>query len=349
MKIAITGCGSEGAMGIIKSLRHAYGENVFIIGLDTDPYIANQAFVDKFIIPPKRDADNFLEFIIAMLVEREVDVFWPIPTRELDFFALNKLAIENATPAKVMVSALHGIATANHKGALYRALEHILPESVPEYIEVFSKEEMKEAVFKLGYPEKRICLKKPVGAGAQGFRILDAKHDKWELLVNSAGSNIATWEEEESALDDKTAITPYLVTEYLPGEEWDSDALCDQGQCLAIVTKHHLKMHYGMGQTTAIKQNQLLEEYTREIIRGLKLDYINQVSFKKDCKGDFKVIEINPRVPGTIVENLFVNTNFAQMAVDLLMGKTVVPYNLDAKTDVLVSRYWSETIIARHA
>jgi carbamoyl-phosphate synthase large subunit len=137
-----------------------------------------------------------------------------------------------------------------------------------------------------------------------------------------------------------------MVTEYLPGEEWDSDILCDQGKIYSMVTRMNLRMFGGMAHTTRIERNLLVEKYSEIIIDSLKLSYVIQVAFKKDILGQLKLLEINPRVPGTIIATMFAGVNFSRQVVELLEGKQPVPFLPAADIDILIARYWDERILA---
>jgi len=338
VKIVITGYGSEGGLGIIKSLREAYGDDIHIIGLDTDIYNGNQIFLDECITPPLRESEEYLDFVLTVLKDRNADIFWPIPTRELEFFAMNKEWIEKNSNSKVMIGEYKGIATANNKLKLYKALQTFLPEVAPVFYEVKEKDDFKKYIYLMGYPGEKVCIKRADGAGAAGFRILDARANTSDILFYQNPTNtISNWQEIEKKIIDCKDFPEYMVTEYLPGEEWDCDVLCKDGEVLCNVLRKNLRMSYGMSIVTHILDNGILFDYCKKIIKALNLSYIINISFMKDSNGNFKVLEINPRVPGTIIATLFAGNNYGKMAVDLLMENTVSVN--ENKTDILLSRY----------
>ena len=51
--VLITGCGSQGAYGVIKSLRVNGERNIHVLGVDVDPFIANRYMVNEFYVAPR--------------------------------------------------------------------------------------------------------------------------------------------------------------------------------------------------------------------------------------------------------------------------------------------------------
>ncbi len=347
-KVLITGCGSEGARGIIQSLRKAYGENIYISGIDTDTYIANQCLLDDFWIPPRRDDADFLPFVCQKLQENNITILWPIPTMELEFFAKHKLFIEKTCPqVKVMIGSEKSIVTANSKAQLYESVQKYLPECVPSFTVVDSAKDLEAAVFNAGYPEKKVCIKKEIGAGGQGLRILDASVSRKHTLLYETKTRVCRWEDVAAALPELEPFPRYIVAEYLPGEEWDSDILCFNGKCANIVTRHALRMQDGMVAVSHIVRNKKIEEYSQKIVKELDFSYILQICFKQDYNGQYKLIEINPRVPGSIIGCLYAGINIAEDAIELLLsGKIGEDLRLPPEDmDVIISRITDTHVI----
>jgi carbamoyl-phosphate synthase large subunit len=338
MTVVITGCGSEGALGLIQSLRDAYNDNIKIIGLDTDAYIGNQIFLDEHMLPPPRDSNDYLDFILTVLNGKKADILWPIPTRELELFALNKHVIEKSTGAKVLIGGYEGISTANNKLKLYKALRGFLPEVVPDFYEVREKNEFEEHIYRLGYPRNKVCIKRTDAAGAVGFRILDPHVRTGDILFyQNPTTTISRWEDIRSMMDDAGTLPEYMVTEYLPGEQWECDTLCYDGKLLNCVTRRNIRMLWGMCAVTHILENNLLYEYCKIIVERLNLSYIINIEFREDSSGQLKILEINPRVNGTVLAPLYAGNNHGKMAIDLLMGNNVIVSKNE--NDIVLSRY----------
>jgi carbamoyl-phosphate synthase large subunit len=104
-------------------------------------------------------------------------------------------------------------------------------------------------------------------------------------------------------------------------------------------------MYYGMAKITRLQANPQLEEYSRLISEKLSLNHINNIAYKQDEQGAFKVLEINPRVPGTIIATLYAGVNFAGMVLDSLYGRPLSSFRQKRNERILLSRYWNEAVI----
>jgi carbamoyl-phosphate synthase large subunit len=350
MKILLTGCGSEGSRGIIHQLRAGFADKIEIFGVDTDKYIANQTILDKFFVPPSRLDKNFISFIIELVNKFKINIIWPISTFELEVFAVQKQFIEQETDAKIMIGTIESILTANNKVNLYRNIVNYLPNYVPDFYEVDNKIDLKNAVFAAGYPEKAVCIKKTMGAGGVGLRILDASANRGELLLNAYGNLNRTchWDDVENALKDIDEIPHYIVCEYLPGDEWDCDILCFNGKCHTIVTRKNLRMSGGMSILTNIIRNFELEDICEIITKNINFSFIYGISFKLNAINQAKLLEINARPPGTIICCFYAGFNVACEAVKLLLGAEFphkYPLKPTVDINIMVNRFYETVII----
>lgn len=63
---------------------------------------------------------------------------------------------------------------------------------------------------------------------------------------------------------------------------------------------------------------------------------------KRGEDGVFKVLEINPRVQGTTVALLGAGVNLPLLAVQMEIGETIKPNEIDIKWGTEFTRHWTE-------
>ncbi|MBL7722079.1 MAG: ATP-grasp domain-containing protein, partial [Chitinophagaceae bacterium] len=66
------------------------------------------------------------------------------------------------------------------------------------------------------------------------------------------------------------------------------------------------------------------------------------IQVKANDEGEFLVLEINPRVQGTISASLGAGVNLPLLAVKQELGLPILPEELIIKWGVRFSRYWEE-------
>jgi carbamoyl-phosphate synthase large subunit len=305
--ILITGAGAPGAAGIIQSLRHDPSLN--LIGVDKNPNAYGRLLVDFFETIPGADNAEFVETLISLCKKHQINVLLPLVTKELLLFSKHIKSFE-AIGTKVMVSDFENLKIANNKGK-------------PEFEIVHNWDEMVVALKKLGFPEKTVCIKPCESNGLRGFRILDNNIDALDLLINhKPDSRYIAFEALKEILDGRE-MPPYLVCEYLPGDEYTVDVLTIADNKYQIIPRLRMKTTAGISTEGMIEKNEAIIQYTQSIVSLLNLKWLNGIQVKQGKDGQYKILEINPRVQGTTVACTGAGVNMTLNAVHLALGKEV--------------------------
>ena len=342
--VLITGCGSEGAYGVIKSLRMNHEREVRIIGIDTDEIIVNRYMVDKFCVPPGRNDPEFIPFVMDLSRKEAVDVIYPIPTTELEMFAVNRSHFENQGQ-RVLVSSMESLETANNKAKLFQWMEKNGIPCRPAYRIVHSWDELISAAHDLGYPNQPVCFKPPISTGSKGFRVLDNEVDHLHLLLNGhPTSTFTNLDELKLVLGYAQPFPELIVMEYLLGDEYDVDVLAMNGKPLSVIPRKNHKMWYGMSLICTTEPQVEMMELTEQIVTSLGLSYVVSLSFKMNAEKKIKIMEINPRIPGSIISPTMAGVNMPYLSVKLGLGEGFeIP---PVKWGIKMIRYWEEMFLS---
>jgi len=344
LTVLVTGCGSPGAYGIVKSLRMNRERRIRILGVDVDPLVANRYFVDEFLIPPKRSTPEFMEYVLDLSRQRDIDLVFPVPTAELEMFAAASPRFESQGQ-RVVVSSAESLAVANNKAKLYERVTQMGLSCAPVYRLASSWDNLVSAAHELGYPGQRICIKLHVSTGARGFRILDLHADRMDLLLNAfPTSAITSLEELAPFLQSASPFPELVVMEYLPGKEYDVDVLASKGRSLSIIPRCNERMWYGLSLVSKADGDVKLIELSRQIVANVGLSYVVSLSFRRDSKDQPKLIEINPRVPGSVMAATMAGVNMPYLAVKLALGENVEIPQVRWGTQMV--RYWEEMFLS---
>lgn len=116
----------------------------------------------------------------------------------------------------------------------------------------------------------------------------------------------------------------FVLMECLQGEEYTIDCFSHHGQLLYFGARTREKTTRGISvQSTFITDPLLNEDFQRfaEIInRDLKLQGIWFYQMKQDSNGQLKLLEIGPRVSGTMMLNRARGVNFVELALYQKLG-----------------------------
>lgn len=337
--VLITGAGAPGAPGIISCYKNNNERNMKIIGVDMKKRVPTILQLDAFeSIPPAIDP-NFIDEIFNIALKHKVDVIQPLVTRELEklsenFEKFNKYGI------KICVSPLDNLKIANDKGKLLTELEKVGID-VPKYKIINDPDEFYDACKELGYPEKIICFKPTKSNGSRGFRIIDDNKDKGDLLFNEKpNSTYMRFEEAYAILKEVKNIPELLIMEYLPGREYSVDMLADNGKIIYCIPRLRLTMNNGISTQCLVEKNEEVISYCNRVVEHLKLhgNIGIQVKYSSDEKP--KILEVNPRVQGTIVACAAAGVNLPYYGIKLALGEEIPKVRI--KWDIEMIRHWSE-------
>lgn len=339
--VLMTGAGAPGAWGIVRSLRATDERTVHIIGTDMDPDAYGFALVDEAYRVPPGTEPEFVPRIAELVSEADVDVVLPLTTDELQPLAEHREEIS----ASIMVSAADRLSVANDKAALYEFLESNGFDSAPEFRQVSDEASFVEAVAELGYPETPVCFKPTVASGGRGFRVLDGDADRLtRLLDEKPGAAVTTLDEVRPVLASADPFPELVVMEYLPGEEYSVDVLAMGDTVGPVVPRTRSQTRAGITFRGVVEQNDPLIEEAGDICRALGLEYNVNLQFKFDADGDPKLIEINPRVSGTIVMCVGAGANMPYLGLKHALGESLPP--VDVQWGTWMARYWDEVFRA---
>ena len=338
VRVLMTGAGAPGAAGILKCLSQE--PRLQVITADANPESAGHYLNKDFIQIPKADDPGFTETLLHICREKNIHLILPLVTRELMHFATHLNEFEMAG-TRVLVTPPASLEIAINKSRLYEFLQW-RGIDVPAFRIVETVEQFSQAVEELGYPEKPVCFKPSLSNGSRGFRILNEQINEADLLFNYKPAQ--TW----MRLSDATRIlssAPFpelLVSEYLPGQEYSVDCLCNKGEAILVLPRLRKKMINGISvEGEFIRQEEILA-YCIRIIKELQLHGNIGIQVKQGINGQFLLLEINPRVQGTISAGLGAGINLPVLAIKQALGLAITADETTVKWGVKFIRYWEE-------
>ncbi len=334
----MTGAGAPGAPGIIHCLQQ--DPSIQLTVADKDNYATGKFLISDFVQVPSGDDPSFSETILNICREKKVNVVLPLVTRELIPLARRRegFAKEGIT---ILVSSEQAIEIANNKALCYSFLEKKGIE-LPGFYIVRTVEEFIHAAFELGHPQKAFCFKPSVSNGSRGFRIVSDSLDESEQLFFQKPYNVnITYAHALKILSSKQ-FPELLVSEYMPGEEYSVDCLADNGKAILVVPRSRKKMINGISVQGEFVRDEKIIAYSKSIIEAIGLHGNIGIQVKYDDNGNPLLVEINPRVQGTIVSALGAGINLPLLAVKQALGISITEEEMQVRWGSRFSRYWTE-------
>jgi len=279
-------CGTEIANEIINSLTNHKYFNLFFASSEESSY-CNFRCKEVFFLPYV--FDNTFKRELNNLISKKKIVFI-IPAHDDVAFALSQ--IENEIEAKVIGQAKGINDIVRFKDVTYKHFKNILPLG-----KIFDAELQKN--------EFPVFVKPKRGQG-------------------SFNSLKLTTLDEYSSFFKKNKLDEFVVMENLPGQEFTIDCFSDKGKVLYFGARTREKTTRGISiQSTFVTDTGLNEQfkiYANIISENLNMYGVWFYQMKFDKNQELKLLEIGPRVSGTMMLNRARGVNFIELALYQKLG-----------------------------
>ncbi|MBK6826430.1 MAG: ATP-grasp domain-containing protein [Chitinophagaceae bacterium] len=338
IKVLMTGAGAPGAAGILHCLNK--DPRISVVAADAREEAYGRYLADTFELLPLANQPEFAEQVLQICQKHSIQIILPLVTRELIPLALHKAAFEKAG-IRIPVSPLNALEIANNKGKLYQFLQW-RGMDLPDFRIVENPAQFKTAIEDLGYPGKPVCFKPVESNGSRGFRIIQQSVNEPDLLLNQKPSSVYISLEEAIRILSSGTFPELLIAEYLPGDEYSVDCLANKGEPVLVVPRLRKKMINGISVEGIFVKEETIIAYCSQIIRELQLHGNIGIQVKANLEGKFLVLEINPRVQGTISAGLGAGINLPLLAIKQELGLPIDAAEMAVQWGTRFSRYWQE-------
>ncbi len=308
MRILITGAGGPSAISVWKSLSPDHEIHM----ADIDPCAAGLYLVpgERRIIVPRGDSPDLAPALLAACRARSIELL--LPTVDSEFVPLASARADfEALGIALPISPLEALRVCRDKDLLISRLRGLapVPESEPLTAEVAARV--------TSFPR---FVKPRSGAGSRGAVIISSSRDL------------------EAQPKDGTV----LLQEYLPGEEYSVDVYVhSDGRVMAAVPRERMKTDSGVAVTARTINNAELIAAAVRVAEVIGIRYVANIQFKRAADGLFKLLEINPRYPGTLPLTTAAGVDMPKMMIDDVAGRKM-PDGLLPFKEIMVVRYWTE-------
>lgn len=303
--VLIFPAGSEIAFEINNALK--YSKFVNIIGgssvSDHSEFVYKELYTD---FPYINDL-NFIKFLNEFIKKHKIDYIYPAMDIVQVFLTNNKDLID----AKIVTSSVDTVNICRSKLKTYQTLknEHFIPKFYSNASDIKK------------YP---VFLKPEEGQGAQGAIKINNKRQLDYYLETS---------------DEKV-----IICEYLPGTEYTVDCFTDKnGKLLISQLRSRDRIRTGISvRSTKHTTTEEVKKIANIINSYFEFNGAWFFQIKKDAEDKFKLMEISPRIPGTmgLTRNMGINfpmlTLFNMLDYDL----NIINNNYDIMLDrAFINRY----------
>ncbi|MCH9688242.1 MAG: ATP-grasp domain-containing protein [Deltaproteobacteria bacterium] len=314
VRVLVTGAGGPAGYGVLEALARSQPGLVLHAG-DMSPLASGLYCVppEHRHVVPRGDAPEFFEHIVGVCRRHRIDLVIPTVDSEMVPIADGRAALFSEG-ARVASAASTPLRMCLDKYALSQALSDEIP------VGAFTLWRDTTDPLALSLP---LIAKPRSGSGGRGIVKID--HVDQLLTLPRDGS--------------------ILLTEYLPGAEYSVDVFRTQaGEVLAAVPRERLRVDSGIAITARTLHDPELERYASRAVSAVGLVGVANVQFRRDRDGTPKLLEINPRFPGTMALTIAAGVDMPTLAVLDAMNRPMpgaLPFE-----EIAVVRRWQTQVIS---
>ena len=297
-KILIFPSGTEIAFEILNALK--YSKFVEIYGGTS--VSDHSDFVYKNLIRgfPFVTEPGFLDFLNDVIDKEKIDCIYP--AHDNACMVLSEYA--SKIHAQVIVTDYNTVRICRSKAETYR---------------IFKEERFIPIIYDSvdGVKEYPVFVKPEIGQGAIGAKKIESEYDLKEALRK-----------------DKSLI----ICEYLPGMEYTVDCFTDRyGRLRVVKLRSRERIKTGISvRSQLIELDNEINTIAEIINSRLKFQGVWFFQVKQDKSGEYRLMEISPRIPGTIGVSRNLGINFAILTLFDFWGYDVDI--IDNKYDITTDR-----------
>jgi carbamoyl-phosphate synthase large subunit len=293
--VVVTGAGGPAGIAVIRALLHQ--PRTRVIAADMSALAAGLYLVgehDRWIVPAGTAAD-FTATLLSRAIRENVTVV--VPTVDCELEALSAVRARfQAAGIQLALPSSAALAASLDKLKLSQVCTGWLPVPRTELLDGWVVPESWE------YP---VMVKPRWGSGSRGVRTLASAAELGELQRQPAGEDL-------------------IVQEYLPGDEFSVDVIADlEGHIIAAVPRSRLRVDSGVAVAGQTLHDAELESLARAAVTALGLTLVCNVQCRRDRAGKAKLLEVNPRFPGSMPLTVASGVNMPVLMLDLMMGRAV--------------------------
>ena len=134
----------------------------------------------------------------------------------------------------------------------------------------------------------------------------------------------------------------YIYSEYLPGQEYTIDVLCDMENPLVSIVRKRLETKAGISSKAEIIRDEHMENECKRMCRFLGLKGPVCIQMKDDENGVPHFVEVNPRFGGGTYFTTLAGINFVEIIISILENNQLF---INEPKLIKVARYYEEMVI----
>ena len=341
LNVLVPSAGHPTRPSLLKCLKDNGEREIHIVGVDMAADGIGPYIVDKFYQVPPRNDPAYEDKILDICEKEKIDVYYALGEEEAIAAVVRKEDFDSLNTSIISPGAPEMLEIATNKCRWHDFLkENKIPHA--NYRNIYSFDEIEDAVQTLGYPNEDVFIKPAIAKGGRGARIITSKDISKEYYSGRSGEPKMSLESFTNMLAPLKSeeFLPLLAMEYLPGTYYSVDILSWEGKPYYVVPKIRIR---GSASNTTVGQVDLNPDtidLATKICGTFKFSYLQNYEMKLNKDGKPRVYDINPRGGASIALCAAAGANIAYYAVKIAVGEEIPRKQIKDKVKMI--RFYDE-------
>lgn len=291
--------------------------------------------------PLNKNESEYTLFLKKIIHKYDINLIVPMVDSEVSFLSKNK----NSFNCKIFSADSKTVDLCHDKVKCHE----ILGDFSPQYYKITDPDTLKN-ILDLN-PNKTYVIR-PYGSitgSGKGMRILSKKGaSNSSRILSSSGTRELSFEEYYNSYKSifkniQYTNLEFILTDYLPGQEYSCYLTSSNGKLIDLCINKKMELESGTTNTAraVIINNTKIKDIVREISKKLNLHLISNIQLKEDVTGEFKLVEVNPRIAGSIMLPIMAGYDFFKQSESILKNQNIV-LNADQNKTLKMIRIYNE-------
>ncbi|MFV0451885.1 MAG: ATP-grasp domain-containing protein [Propioniciclava sp.] len=308
LRVLVTGVGGPAAIGFM----HLASREVEFIAADIDPHAAGLYMVppDHRVLLPRGEDPTYVEAVRSVCREFAVDVI--VPTVDVELLPLARARDTFAADGVEVICSPE------------RALEVCLDKAL--LVEVCAAADCPVPATEVLTPETAISypmiVKPRGGSGSRGVTLIARGEDLVGVPLDGS----------------------HLIQEYLPGEELSVDVFVRaNGWVVAVVPRVRDKVDSGVAVAGRTVRDLEAMDVALQVAKATGVRGIANIQLRRRSDGTLALLEVNPRLPGSLSLTAAAGANLIDLALAEVLGEPI-PDRVEF-TEVALVRHLADIVV----
>lgn len=285
---------------------------IYISHISQNTYL--QEVADYFELEPSVNGKEYVDYCLNFCHQHKIDVF--VPRYNVTTLVNYKEDFEHIGVKVIFIGSSETYQLLESKIETYEALRNTDIVAIPKSFCVENYKDFEKAYQEIIENGSSACMKPISGIGGNGFKRILETMTEVEELYQSTSITIAK-ERIVRVLQNSQNVKPFMVSEYLEGDEFSIDCLANEGELIVAISRKKLDLY-----RQTIEYRESLVSMAQKLTQRFKLSNLYNIQVKYH-KGNVYLIEINTRMSAGIHKSCLAGVNFLYLAIKLLLGEGV--------------------------